>query len=287
MALIEKPGLYKNLSNEDYHQSKGVSNSDLKLLLPPNCPAIYQYQKLSGLYTRKEADHFTLGCALHTLTLEPETFDDRFMCVNEIPKRTSILGKDAHAGMLKKAGNREILDSQDYLQVKAMADSLTSHAMWQTLLQDRNTNNIEDSIAWIEPDSGALLRTRPDYYTEYNGQWIIVDIKTTKDVAPHSFSSSLYEYGYHRQGAMACDGLAEITGQSFDMVILFVISKQPPYLRRSYVITADAIEQGRLEYKRGARIYQNCLDSGIWPGYEEIIEDINLPNWVYRSVANE
>jgi exodeoxyribonuclease VIII len=273
--IIEQPGLYKNISNEDYHKSKGISNSGIRNIL--DCPKVYWYKYLSGEYDRKKSGEFTLGSAVHTIILEPDTFYDRFYITTKMDRRTKE-GKAEYAYMLRQSNGKEILEEDDYKQALSMANNITNHAMFKKV----KGGHIEDSIMWQDPESGALLRSRPDYYNDF----LILDIKTTKDVRPRPFSNSIVDYGYHSQAAMACDGLTAVTGIPYEMVVLFVVSKEPPYLVQPYVLTAQALQQGRDEYKRGAALYQKCLTSGNWPAYEEVILDIDLPRWSYRSEQN-
>jgi len=273
--MINAPGIYKDLPNELYHKSSGISNSGLGLLIPPNCPKMYWYKYLSGQYERKESDEFVIGSAVHTLCLEPEKFDSMYYTMPKVDRRTTA-GREEYARMELQNAGMQALNIEQMAQVKSMSDAVTSHAMFKKL---HGKGCVEDSIAWIDAESGALLRTRPDFYNEF----LILDVKTTKDVRAHSFSRSIYDYGYHRQGAMACDGLTTITGTNYDKVVLFVVSKEPPYLVKAYVLTEAALEKGREEYKIGAKIYQQCLEANEWPGYEEIIEDVDLPYWAYNE----
>lgn len=278
--LIELPGLYKGVPNEDYHASPGISSSGISLIVEPNCPKVYWDRYLSGDFPPKKAEHFLLGSALHTLTLEPETFHDRFHVFKKI-NRTTTAGKESYAEQLMISGGKKILDEQEYNHINEMAKSVKEHALFKKL---KRKGFVEDSLMWRDRDTGALLRSRPDFYTYVEGYgFLILDVKTTNDISPRAFSYSLEEWGYHRQGAMACDGLTEVTGDKYDTVVLFVVSKQRPYLSRSYLIGDISIQEGRAQYKRGAEVYQRCLDSGIWPGYDEILTDINLPARAFRS----
>ena len=277
--IIQAPGLYKGLSNEDYHASKGISNSQMNYLLPPYSPKQFWYQCLSGKVKHEDKTHFNLGTAVHTLAFEPETFKDRFYTVVEVPKRNSTLGKAAFAAMERTAAGRLILDRAEQEEVFEMAASITSHAVWKSI--NIKGGNIEDSIAWLE--SGTLLRSRPDFYNEE----IIVDLKTTKDSSPHSFQRAVTDYAYNRQAALAIDGLTELTGRTYKNVVLFVVDKNPPYPVRCYVLTETAIEQGRYEYKYAAETYRNCVENNQWPDHPQIIEDMDIPSWAYRSFSNE
>ncbi len=280
--IIEQPGIYKNLSNEDYHHSKGLSNSKMQYLLPPYCPKMFWYQELSGKVQRKETAAFDLGTAVHTLVFEPDEFTKRFYCVQEVPKRTSNLGKAAFEAMETKAAGRIVLDKEDRETVSWMAANITAHDKWKTY-KGSKSGCIEDSLAWVDPDSGVLLRSRPDFYDDE----IIIDLKTTKDSSPEGFKKAVVEYSYHRQGALSCDGLTELTNRTYNNVILFVVGKEEPHFVRSYVLTDNAISQGKYEYKYAAHKYAECTLTNTWAGFPEVIEDLDIPQWAYRSFEND
>lgn len=280
--IIEIPGIYKNLSNENYHASKGLSNSSMEYLLPPHCPKMFWYQNLSGKVQRKSTDAFDLGSAVHTLVFEPDEFAKRFYCIHEVPKRNTTIGKAAYIGMEKAAAGRVILDKTDRETAAWMALNITSHSVWKSQ-KGNKSGCIEDSLAWIDSESGILLRSRPDFYTDD----IIIDLKTTKDSSPHAFQKAVSDYAYHRQGALAIDGLTKLTGRPYTDVVLFVVDKNPPHFVRCYVMTENAISQGRYEYKYAAAEYQRCISTGVWEAYPEIIEDLDIPSWSYRNFENE
>jgi hypothetical protein len=273
--MIICPGIYADIPNAVYHASPGVSSSGISALIAPNCPKNYWYKYLSGECPYETNDSFLLGTVVHTLALEPETFDSRFLVAN-VPSKRLKSYESLMAQLLKDAKGREIVCPKIVEEASKMADALTSHKLFKTL----GKGNVEHSLAWIDEESGALLRSRPDYYNEN----IILDIKTSRALDPASFSSSVFRYGYHRQAAMACDGLTKLTGKQYDTVILFVVSKEPPYLVRSYVIGTESLEIGRQQYKAGAKLYQRCLTENNWPGYPEIVEDIELPRWAFYEI---
>lgn len=280
--IIETPGIYKNLPNEHYHASKGLSNSQMEYLLPPYCPKMYWYQNLSGKVQRKNTGSFDLGTAVHTLVFEPNEFNKRFHCVLEIPKRNSNLGKTAYEGMERAASGRIILDKEDRETVYWMAGNITSHSMWKSVKGDKS-GCVEDSLAWHDPETGVLLRSRPDFYTND----IIIDLKTTKDSSPEGFRRAVAEYSYHRQGALSTAGLSTLTDREYKDVVLFVVDKEPPHFVRCYVMKDSALEQGKYEYEYACRQYKHCMESGVWTSFPEIIEDLDLPNWAYRDFPHE
>src|SRR6266478_9086745 len=225
--IISNPGIYPDVTNEEYHRSHGLSNSNMTLLLPPSCPRNYEYHKNNAAH--KDTDAFNLGTAVHTLCFEPLEFSKRFYPIEEVPKRNSNFGKAAYDGMIKQAAGRIIIDREDMSMAKAMANQVRTHTVWRNLMkkieQSRELTCIEHSLAWLDEESNVLLRSRQDFYTDD----IIIDLKTTKDSSPHAFARAVAEYNYHRQAALACDGLTALTKRNYNNVILFVVDKTPPH----------------------------------------------------------
>lgn len=276
--IIETPGLYKNVPIDDYHASKGISSTGIKLIL--ESPKKYWYQYLSGEFKRDQSrryTHFVIGQAVHTMTLEPDTFKERFYIGKKI-SRVSKAGKEEYAAMLQEANGKEILTEEEYKQASIMAKNIIDHSLFKKLKGENGC--YEDSILWHDFDTGALLRTRPDYYNDF----LIMDVKISKDASEHSFSKAIHEYGYHIQGAMACDGLTEETGRTYEHVVLFVVEEEPPHLVQPYLLKENLINAGRQLYKKGARIYRACLDNNLWQGYEEKIIDIDIPQWAHNQI---
>lgn len=70
-----KPGIYSDISNEDYHSGPGVSKSQLDLF--HKAPAVYK-ASIDGLLTREPTAQQALGTAFHCLILEPERFTQEY-----------------------------------------------------------------------------------------------------------------------------------------------------------------------------------------------------------------
>jgi exodeoxyribonuclease VIII len=81
-----KPGIYFDISNEDYHAGDGVSKSQLDMVALS--PALLQWQKSAPVDTEK-LKALDMGTALHCLLLEPEEFDKRFIVAPQFNRRTN------------------------------------------------------------------------------------------------------------------------------------------------------------------------------------------------------
>ncbi|HBS1258763.1 TPA: exodeoxyribonuclease VIII, partial [Klebsiella pneumoniae] len=92
-----KPGIYFDISNEDYHAGDGVSKSQLDMVALS--PALLQWQKSAPVDTEK-LKALDMGTALHCLLLEPEEFDKRFIVAPPFNRRTNQ-GKADEAAFMK------------------------------------------------------------------------------------------------------------------------------------------------------------------------------------------
>ncbi|VFS64078.1 Exodeoxyribonuclease 8 [Kluyvera cryocrescens] len=92
-----KPGIYFDISNEDYHAGDGVSKSQLDMVAMS--PALLKWQKAAPVDTEK-LKALDMGTALHCLLLEPDEFDKRFIVAPQFNRRTAA-GKEDEAAFLR------------------------------------------------------------------------------------------------------------------------------------------------------------------------------------------
>ncbi len=76
------------ISNDEYHNSEGISRSRLMLL--DKSPYHYWYEMLSGMAEGKTATRaLNIGAIFHTLLLEPELFAKEYVVKPDIEKNMS------------------------------------------------------------------------------------------------------------------------------------------------------------------------------------------------------
>jgi exodeoxyribonuclease VIII len=274
-----KPGIYKNLDINEYHTSEGISSTGISLIL--DCPARYDYEynikrkDMDLAEVEKQYDKYQLGRAVHMLILEPERFDNNFLCMTEKVNLTTKTGKEAWAKAEEQAGGRKILRAGEWEDIKAMAESMKKHPLWNKM----TARHIEQSIYWEAGVLNTLLKSRPDIYNDD----LVIDIKTTDSIK--QFSRSIYQYGYHRQAAMQIDALRSVDDKKRHFAF-FVVEKKAPYLTACFALELTSIEQGRKEYLEAALTYSECLANNEWPGYSQQFELISIPEWSKDEVKN-
>ena len=271
-----KPGIYNNLDIDEYHASPGISSTGISLIL--DCPKRYYYEyhqkpkTIDQKEARKQREKYMMGRALHMLVLEPEKFEQTFYCMTEEVNLVTKAGKEVYAQAEIEANGRLILRAGGWEEVKAMAQSVLAHPIWNKMKKGL----VEQSIFWNGGLYSTPLRARPDIFTKE----IIVDLKTTESIT--GFNNSMSRYGYHRQAAMQIDSLKETDGHE-RLFAFFVVEKKAPFLTSVFTLDDVSLAHGRQQYLDGAAIYSECLKNNIWPGYIEDVQLLTLPTWATKE----
>lgn len=116
-----QPGIYYDISNEDYHRGAGISKSQLDDIAIN--PAIFQWRKEAPEDDEKKAA-LDMGTALHCLLLEPEEFDKRFIVAPAFNRRTNE-GKADEQRFLKdcESSGMTVMDAEQGRKLKLMRAS--------------------------------------------------------------------------------------------------------------------------------------------------------------------
>lgn len=271
-----EPGIYYDISNEDYHAGDGVSKSQLDLI--EKSPAKYLWSKAAPVDTEK-LKALDMGTATHCLILEPDEFDSRFIISPNFNRRTNKGKEDEAAFLQSLEGTEKIIITEDEKrQLTLMRDSALAHPLARWLIEADGVS--EASIYWNDSDTGVLCRCRPDkIITKHN--WV-VDVKTTADM--ERFSRSVYDYRYHVQDPFYSDGYAAHFGETpvFVFLVISTSIECGKYPVSTFILDAQAKDIGRSTYKRNLHTLSDCLASNEWSG----LETISLPYWA-KELRND
>lgn len=275
-VVIEQPGVY-DLPAVEYHSDPvpggSLSSSGSRKLLPPSCPALFHHWVTHGegynpVFERGHAAHAeVLGVGAAVVPIDAKDW------------RTKAA--QAKRDEVRAAGQTPLL-REEYEHVKAMAKALRSDPLAGELL-NRFTGNVEQSLFWVDDESGVWRRAMLDYLpTEPIGdQYIIWDYKTCDSAAPGAISSSLANYGYAQQGAWYLDGFDAVASDHRCPAAYLLICQecQPPYLVTVVQPDPDAIMWGRRLNRKALDVYRECRQTDRWPGYSDRVLSVSLPNW--------
>lgn len=269
------PGLYPDLSNEDYHRDVvpggSLSSSGARKLLAPSCPAKFRYEQDHPQPTKKV---FDFGTAAHHCVLGegPE-----LVLVDE--KRWDTDLTKARIAEIRARGAIP-LKQPDLDAVNAMADALRRHPLAADLLAP-GSGRPEQSLFIQDGPTGVMLRARPDWLPNPGGgRTLIPDYKTCRDASNEAFRKDIEKLGYHQQAPFYIDVAVALGLVSPDAEFLFVAQeKTPPFLVNVIGISADWLRIGRAKNRVAIERYAECSATGIWPGYGNEPNYVSQPTW--------
>lgn len=272
LAVIA-PGIYHDLSNEQYHSGPGVSKSQLDDVA--ESPATYIWRKNAPVDTEK-LQALDMGTALHCLLLEPDEFDSRFIKAPDFNRRTKD-GKAEEAEFLKNCADtgKTVIDHEDHRKLMLMRESVMAHPDARWLLEQ--AGHSESSIYWIDEETGELCRCRPD--RQLDNYPIILDVKKVDDMS--RFERHVEEFRYHVQNAMYSDGFAHHFGDRPDFLFLAVSSSIEcgRYPVRVRPLEPDWITAGQDLYRRDLNTFHQCRINNDWHDLKPAIR----PAWARRA----
>lgn|SRR5512135_485648 len=281
MSVITKPGAYY-ISEQEYHGDPipggSLSCSGAKLLLPPNCPAIYRWHA-DHPEARQPTEAMELGTAAHREVLG--TGRDYAVWPGE---SWSEKGAQAFRKEAREAGKVPLKAAQ-HQQIKEMAAAIMAHPAARLLLRADEVLN-EVSLFWQDDLEGLLpvpiwRRSRVDA-VKLAGRVLVVDYKSAFSADPGQFARSAGNLGYHLQDVFYRQAVTRTLGDA-DPGFLFVAQeKDPPYLCGIYELGWTSRASGEAKVEAACQTYARCVASGEWPGHQdegELVTSIEVPRW--------
>lgn len=255
-----------DLDDATYHSDRNsLSFSGAKLLLPPSCPA-----KFRERYPPKPKPEYTFGHAAHALLLgkgaeivEVDAPDWRSKEAKEI-RATACNGI---APML----------THELDKARAMVAAVRAHPVAGPLFEQ---GEAEMSLYADDPATGVKLRGRTDWLTTHNGQFYIVDFKTSVTAEPESFSRIGAKFFYHGQHAWYEDLVKAVGLSKSPRFIDVVVEKEPPYTVTVVEFDTESVNEGRRLNRQAIDLYAQCVERNEWPDYGPIIHTISVPFWM-------
>lgn len=246
------------MSQVEYRKAEGISRSELFKIA--RSPLHFKY----AMEHPEDSPSLAFGRALHKYVLEKEDFNNDFIILPEINRRTKD-GKEEYERYQIKAFNsgKELVSSDDMTVIIEMYEAVMGNALAKSLL----TGEHEKDFFWTDAATGEKCKCRPDCLTTYNGEKYIVDYKSTDSCEDGQFERSCRKYGYKFQAGMYTEGLFQNTFEQYGFVFV-AQEKKPPYAVRVYFCTPEFVAQGYDKFRELIGIYHSCKETGNWYGYE-------------------
>lgn len=245
----------------------------------------------------KRTPTLDLGRASHSLILEPDVFDRRYVVVPDFgPQRacqadpeTGRVAVTTEEGRANKdrrkawyAARPEMaedyigpdkprqIEEEDRDRILGIRDALTSNSDALDLLCD---GRAEVTLRWRCPETGLPCKARIDWWADDVDT--IADLKTCDDA--RDAERAIRTYGYRRQDAHYLDGLREL-GRPGRFVFIFV-ERERPHGVRILELDDDARAHGRAQIDKAKRNLADCMATNVWPSYSRGVEFAGLERW--------
>lgn len=302
-----KPGIYRDIPIEQYHAGPGVSKSQLDLL--NKSPALLEWSRKAPRDEDARAA-VDIGQALHTVLLQPETFDDLFVVEFSAPRGAILTAEDCRealdsrgipwkakdskqalvAALLENDPDAPVIDSlreqwaagaagkivlttAEARKVQLMRDSVMAHPFARRLIEADGP--CESSVYWTDDEAGELCRARPDKLAQLGATRAVVDLKTTAHV--DEFWRAVDDYRYDVQDAFYTAGCEHHFGERMPFMFIAVSSTRDAgrYPVRVFTLPADLKIRGQDAMRKDLNTYAGCRRTGNWPG----VELVTRPPW--------
>jgi len=281
-------GLFLDMPNADYHGNHPhIGSSGFKLL--ERSPAHYWAANIDPDRERKEPTALMkIGTAWHSAVFEPDDFERIYIQVPEGLDRRTKEGKALWAEL--EASGKEPLSADGWAQIKAMAAAAHAHPVTKVIM-DQPGGVGEASFFWVDEETGAPCRVRPDYAVEPcklfpNG--LIIDGKSSDDSSPEAFARNCWNSQMYYQAAFYSDGMQRCWRTPEPPAFMWLSQERDaPYATAYYAASADLVSYGRKKYRHLLRVFARCLDTGQWPGYPQTVQSLELPTWAAKIVQDE
>lgn len=273
-----KPGagiVIPDLPMSHYHSSKtGVSKTGLHVI-HKSTPFEYRWRQDNP---KPPSPALSLGTLFHTLFLEPHKFDDEYAIWDGKARRGKAWEefKDIHHG-------KTIVTASEHKQAEEMLlASLNSRLVKR--VRDL-PGQAEYSYFARHPDTGAILKCRPDKYLPQQ-RWVI-DVKTAANPLPDGydcFQKDAYKYGYYLSAALTLLVMEMVLGVRPAGYFYLVVANAAPYRAFLYRATDDEIALGDAVLAKALPKYAEALKTKNWPDYEDRIYDCGLPSYAPEPI---
>lgn len=270
-VVIDQPGIHADMPEDIYHRDPvlagSLSSTGARTLLQPGGPAKFDHARR---HARTSTKAFDLGHVAHTMALGAGAGITVVNAKDWKTKAARQAKADAYA-----AGRTPVL-AEDHQRVHAMVGALKAHPLAGALLAAEG--DVEQSLFWIDQDTGMWCRARHDKATrDRNGRLLIVDLKTTENASDAGAQRAVGNYHYHQQGDLYRQAAITL-GLSDDPGFVFIfVEKAPPHLVNVVVLDDEALAVGRRRNTAALRLFAECTRTGTWPGYGTGITQISLP----------
>lgn len=260
---------------EEYFTRPGHNWSAIKLM--DDSALAYRH----GLDNKREdTPALALGRVVHSLVFEPETIATDYAVFTGATRR----GKEWDSFEAANLG-KTIFKVNEIEEARAMAAVVRANPLVKPYLAA--AGEFERVVTWTDPATGLYCKGKFDWIIP--SKRILIDLKTTKAIAPRRFAADVARYKYHGQlGGHYSNGCEFGLGWRPARVLIIAVEKSAPYDVAVYELDDAGKECGRELAATLLERVKWCEERNEWPGAQFDWESrtltegaLELPGWLY------
>lgn len=281
---VDEPlGLRPDMTNAEYHASRGVSKSHLDDISPEQgmTPLHYWDKRVNPEPPPPKAreDHFIVGDAGHAAILEPDSMSRFAFVPEDAPDRpTEAMKKSKNPSMSsqdrvswwadfeREHEGKTILPVKFHQAVIGMRDAVHMHPVAKHLF---TAGRSEQTFFARDPETAALIKCRFDY-EQFEQYGRAVDLKTTLDASESGFRSAIFGYRYDVQHAWykhVAHSAYPDAGEFVRSFVFVAIEKVRPFALGVYWLEPEDVINGMELARRDLNTILECRETGLWPDF--------------------
>ena len=217
-----------------------------------------------------------LGTAAHLATLEPERFEREYaFCPDDADGKAPRRGTKAWDAFVAEHEGCIVLKQTEHMAAVRIAEAVHTDELARRYLL---RGEAEVSIVWRDVQTGLWCKGRVDWLSSSVPD-VVLDLKTSADVAPAKFQAGYARMLYHGQAAFYTDGFRQLLGRPVAHKCIAVESKEPHDVV-VYDVIGEPLEAGTELYTDLLTQLVACQRDGLWPGHAKGAEvSLRLPAW--------
>lgn len=256
----------EKLPFEKYRELDGINKSTLDLI--DKSPAMVLWSK-NCPEDKEKNNAGVFGNAFHTLILEPDEFEDRYVVAPKVDKRTKA-GKAEYELFKAESVGKILLEQKEMHQLKLMQGSVVAHPEARRLIdvaQTEVTFHCNRGKYWTKSRHDGLIKSAG---VSFDLKTLDIGNKDFADAWGHSVETRRYDV----QEAHYREDYAFEFGEELKAFYFIVVSKTlslGKYETRVMKNGKDMLERGLADRNKNIKTYLDCVKTGKWPGIETTV----------------
>lgn len=262
------------MSDEQYFAEDRLSSSAVRRIL--SCPAKFKVPI-------EETDSMRFGKLVHSLVLEPETFDFRYAVAPECDRRTNE-GKRIWSEFVLRSNDKIVISHSEHSEAVRVSDAALSHEFSgsdvRRFLADKDTRK-EVCIFWEQEFPGlGIIPCKAKLDTWNPRLKIVLDLKTCREADPNGFGRVMYN---ERDGYYIQDRFYLMPEETKDFQFFFLaVEKSEPYCSGVYSCDKSVYPEADERILEAAEIWKHGQETKIWSRQYNIYpQELIPPGWFW------